>query len=73
MIFLRKLIIWFEHMIFSFENMIFPKKVNYLIRKYDLFIQEYAKVAPKLDELILGNVFGGSSLKDSFPKGEPNS
>ena len=41
-----KILIGFD-MNFSFENMIVSKKVNYLLRKYDLFIQEYDKVTPK--------------------------
>ena len=36
----------------SSERMNVSKKVNYyLLRKYDLFIQEYAKTTPKWDEL----------------------
>ena len=46
------------------------KKVTYVLRKHDLFNQEYAKVTPKWDELFL-NAFWGSSLTNSFPKGAP--
>ena len=49
-------------MIFSFENMNVSNKVNYLLRKYDLFIQEYAKATPKWDELTFKNALRGSSL-----------
>ena len=44
---------------FSFGNMNVSKKVNYLLRKYDLSIQEYAKATPKWDELTLFECFGG--------------
>ena len=37
----RKLISYFENVICPFENMRVSKKVNYLHRKYDLFIQKY--------------------------------
>ena len=39
----RKLIICFGNIIFKFENMNFPKKVNYLLRKYDFFVRECDK------------------------------
>ena len=48
--------------------MTFLQEVNYLIRKYDLFIQEYAKVTPKRDELTFENASGGRSLKNQFPQ-----
>ena len=38
---------------FSFENMHVPKKVDCLLRKYDLFILEYAKATAKCDEIIV--------------------
>ena len=37
----RKIIICFENMICSFGDMPFFKKVNYLLRKYDLFVQKH--------------------------------
>ena len=49
--FSKKSIICFEYMISGFENMNVSKKVNYLLRKYDFFIQEYDKATPKWDEL----------------------
>ena len=48
---------------FSFENMNVSKKVNYLRRKYDLFIQEYAKVTPEWDELTFLECLGGKQFK----------
>ena len=57
----RKLIICFENMIFTCGNMTFPEKVNYLIRKYDLFIRECAKATPTWDELTLFECFWGSN------------
>ena len=48
-----------------------PKKVNYLLRKYNLFIQEYAKATPKWNELTLFDTFGGRSFTNSSPKGAP--
>ena len=45
------------------------KKISYLLRKYDLFIQDDAKVTPKWDELTFLNALGGINLKSSFPKG----
>ena len=46
---------------FPIENMTVSKKVSYLLRKYDLIIQEYAKVTPQWDELTFFNTFGGSN------------
>ena len=58
-------------MTFSFENMIFHKKNNSLLRRrYDLFIQEYAKVTLNWDELICFERFWGKLLtKQSSPRG----
>ena len=50
-----------EHMIFPFGNINVSKKVNYLLRQYDLFIQENTKVTPEWGELTFGNAFWGSS------------
>ena len=47
----KKLNICFENITFSFIHMNVSKKVNYLLRKYNLPSQEYAKVTPKWDEL----------------------
>ena len=49
----RKLFICFEIMICSFENTNDSKEINYLIRKYDLFIQEYVETTPKWNGLIV--------------------
>ena len=46
---------------FSFENMKVWKKVNYLFRKHDLLIQDYANVTPNWDELAFLNAFEESS------------
>ena len=43
-----------------------PKKINHLIRKYDLLIQEYAKATPKLDELMFFECFLGKQFSKSF-------
>ena len=56
-------IVFFENMIFAFENMDVSKKVNYLLRKYDLFMQEYAKATPIWNELTFLPVSKG------FPEG----
>ena len=37
----RKSTICFENKMFSFENMTFEKKVNYLVREYDVFVRKY--------------------------------
>ena len=50
-VFPRKLFICFENTICSFEDVNVSKKVSYLLRKYDLFIEENAKATPKGDEL----------------------
>ena len=42
--------------------MTLPNKINYLRRKYDLFIQEYAKAAPKLDEPSFLECFLGKQI-----------
>ena len=47
----------------SFENMNVSKTINYLLRKYDLFIQEYAKEIPQCDELIVFECFWGKQVK----------
>ena len=52
----------FRDMIFSLVNLTILWKINYLIRIYDLFIQEYAKSTPKWDELTLCLCFGGKQL-----------
>ena len=49
---------------FSMENMNVSKKVNYFFRKYDLFIQEYAKATQTWDELTFDKWFGGDPLKE---------
>ena len=56
-------------MISSFENMTVSEKVDYLLRKYDLFIQEYVKVTPNTDELTFWECFGGKQLENYFPDG----
>ena len=61
-------------MMFSFENMNVSKKLNYLLRKYDLFIQEYTKVTPKWDELNVFECLWGKQLQTNVsPRGRPNS
>ena len=55
---------------FPFENLNVSKKVNDLLRKYDLFIQEYAKATALWDELTLLNAFGGSNLQKYFPQSD---
>ena len=49
-------------MIFSFEAMTFPKKITYLIRIYDLLIQEYAKVTPKKGLIIFRMLWAEAAL-----------
>ena len=61
-IFRRKLLICFDIYNFSFEDMNVSKKVSYLLRKYDLFIQEYANVTPKQDDLTLFECFLGKPI-----------
>ena len=51
-----------------------PKKVNYLIRKYDLFIQESTKVTPQWDELTFLECYVGEAVKQIVsPRGRPDS
>ena len=37
----KKFVYLLQKVVFSFLNMSCSKKVNYLLRKYDLFIQKY--------------------------------
>ena len=67
----RKLFLCFEDMFFLFGNMKVSKKVNHLLRKYDLPIHEYAKVTPTLNERTFVECFGRKPYKNSFPKGAP--
>ena len=53
-------------MIFSFENMSVSKKVNYLLRKYDLFIQKYSLF--KESYVSASNNFKKRIITHSFPK-----
>ena len=48
------------------------KKVNCLLRKYDLFIQEYAQATPKWDELKMLMLFGEAVKQIVPPRGRPN-
>ena len=57
----------------SFENMNVSKKVSYLLRKHDLFIQEYAKATPTWDELTVFDAFGEAVQKRVSPRERPNS
>ena len=47
-----------------------PKKVNYSLRKQDLFIQLYANVIPKWDELLVINTLGGNSSRNNISNGD---
>ena len=50
------------------------RKVTYLLRKYDWFVQEYANSTPKWDELTLLKYFWGEAAKQIVsPRGRPNS
>ena len=56
-----------RNMISPFENVKVLEKVNYLLREYDLFIQEYAKVTLTLDELsFVLMLFGDTALAGDY-------
>ena len=46
-------------------------KTIYLLRKYDLLIQEYAQAPPKWAELTFVEYFWGKQFKGSIPQGGP--
>ena len=56
-------------MVRSFGNMKVLKKVNYLLRIYDLFIKEHPRVTPKWPELKIVEHRWGKQINKSFPPG----
>ena len=58
-------------MILSFENMNVSKKVNRLLRTYDLFVHGYAKVTQNGINYVSLVLFRKAVKKSNFPKGAP--
>ena len=61
----------FRRYFFSIENANNWKKVNYLLRKYDSFTQEYAKVTSTWDDLTFFECSGGGETDYKKNKGAP--